>query len=206
MSGRREPAEQGAWDHQPDPAAVDSGFYVDWGTPDAETPPGWDVFVDTAASAAARRLPPRWSNPIAVDPQPYALESPSRTNHATREPYTRRRAGDADTTLVEYTTGVGTLSEPSDTSPRRRRDRRDEPSTTIDAADDSPRPRSCPTTSPTWSPRSSTSNRLQDLAPISWHAESGLPYSRRRPPLRRWSPTRSRPRRSRPSTPPSRHR
>ncbi|HEY3669929.1 MAG TPA: helix-turn-helix domain-containing protein [Acidimicrobiia bacterium] len=46
----REPADRGAWDHRPDPAAVDTGFYVDWGTDENETPPGWDAVVDQAAT------------------------------------------------------------------------------------------------------------------------------------------------------------
>jgi hypothetical protein len=43
----KEPADLGAWDHRPDPAAVDTGFYVDWGTDDGEPPPAstWDVFA-----------------------------------------------------------------------------------------------------------------------------------------------------------------
>ncbi len=45
----REPAEQGAWDHRPDPAATDSGFYVDWGTPETEKSPVWEHHTDAAA-------------------------------------------------------------------------------------------------------------------------------------------------------------
>jgi transcriptional regulator with XRE-family HTH domain len=48
----REPAERGAWEHTPDPAAVDTGFYVDWGTPDTETPPVFDPFAGSAAPIA----------------------------------------------------------------------------------------------------------------------------------------------------------
>src|SRR5215213_4612155 len=49
----REPAERGAWDHRPDPAAVDTGFYVDWGTDENEAPPGWDAPVDPPAGDTA---------------------------------------------------------------------------------------------------------------------------------------------------------
>ena len=47
----REPADRGAWDHRPDPAAVDTGFYVDWGTAETEAPPGWDAPVDRPTRA-----------------------------------------------------------------------------------------------------------------------------------------------------------
>ena len=48
-----EPADRGAWDHHPDPAAVDTGFYVDWGAPETDAPPAWDVFADPAAAPAS---------------------------------------------------------------------------------------------------------------------------------------------------------
>ncbi len=47
----QEPADRGAWDHRPDQAAVDTGFYVDWGTPETEAPPGWDVFAEATTTA-----------------------------------------------------------------------------------------------------------------------------------------------------------
>jgi hypothetical protein len=47
-----EPAGLGAWDHRPDPAAVDTGFYVDWGTPETETDPGLAMFAEPWAPAA----------------------------------------------------------------------------------------------------------------------------------------------------------
>jgi transcriptional regulator with XRE-family HTH domain len=46
-----EAAGGGSWDHRPDPAAVDSGFYVDWGTPETEAPPGLAMFADPAVVA-----------------------------------------------------------------------------------------------------------------------------------------------------------
>jgi transcriptional regulator with XRE-family HTH domain len=48
----------GPWDHQPDPAAVSSGFYVDWGTPETEaqiepaTPEPWEARVGADPSDA----------------------------------------------------------------------------------------------------------------------------------------------------------
>ncbi len=40
--------DAGPWDHQPDPEAVSTGFYVDWGTPEtAEAPAAWQSPADT---------------------------------------------------------------------------------------------------------------------------------------------------------------
>ena len=57
-----EPADLGAWDHRPDPAAVDSGFFVDWGTDDPETPPGWDSVVDETTTPGTEEVdaPAAW--------------------------------------------------------------------------------------------------------------------------------------------------
>jgi hypothetical protein len=76
----KESAERGAWEHQPDPAAVGSGFYVDWGTPDTDTPYRWDSrpstpapsdeVVEDAIEDAIDDIPAGATD--TVDPTPYA--------------------------------------------------------------------------------------------------------------------------------------
>jgi transcriptional regulator with XRE-family HTH domain len=44
----KELVDDGPWSHQPDPEAVNTGFYVDWGTPEADAPTAAEaVFPDT---------------------------------------------------------------------------------------------------------------------------------------------------------------
>jgi transcriptional regulator with XRE-family HTH domain len=41
------PVDDGPWDHHPDPEAVSTGFYVDWGTPEtADAPTAWQSPAD----------------------------------------------------------------------------------------------------------------------------------------------------------------
>jgi len=63
----QEPADLGAWDHRPDPAAIDTGFYVDWGTPDTETPPGWGAFDEPSTPAADPVGSSEATGPVVVD-------------------------------------------------------------------------------------------------------------------------------------------
>jgi hypothetical protein len=80
----REPADPGAWDHHPDPAAVDSGFFVDWGTPLTETPPAGDTSSATSGAPTFGFEParePAWEPAAdtaaahALDPEPDVFEA-----------------------------------------------------------------------------------------------------------------------------------
>ncbi len=63
--------DAGPWDHQPDPEAVSTGFYVDWGAPESDAePPAWeslvgadtsDVVFDTVDTAAVAALGDDWA-------------------------------------------------------------------------------------------------------------------------------------------------
>jgi transcriptional regulator with XRE-family HTH domain len=45
-------SDAAGWNHEPDPEAVSTGFYVDWGTPGDDEPPAWQALLgpDTEAS------------------------------------------------------------------------------------------------------------------------------------------------------------
>ena len=56
--------DDGPWEHEPDPEAVSTGFYVDWGTP--ETEPAQPEAAETSAPAWDAEPQPAWD----VAPQP----------------------------------------------------------------------------------------------------------------------------------------
>ncbi len=71
--------DEGPWDHEPDPEAVNTGFYVDWGTPETQLPtdetettvepPAWDT---TAAweTTQAWDTTPAWDTAPVPDADP----------------------------------------------------------------------------------------------------------------------------------------
>jgi transcriptional regulator with XRE-family HTH domain len=78
--------DEGPWEHEPDPEAVSTGFYVDWGTPETELPrkletsdgdapaTGWDA-EPTWDEAPVSDAQPAWEPEPTCDPGP-AVETP----------------------------------------------------------------------------------------------------------------------------------
>jgi hypothetical protein len=110
-----EPTEHGAWDHRPDEAAVASGFFVDWGTPDTEMPQGWDA---TPASPGPEAASPMVDASTSFDVAGAAVDAPidalptfdASYAYAPPEP----ESNGFDTTIVELTPSE--WSEPHDTT------------------------------------------------------------------------------------------
>ncbi|MFI5052829.1 MAG: helix-turn-helix domain-containing protein [Acidimicrobiia bacterium] len=49
-----DPDDSGPWAHEPDPEAISTGFYVDWGAPAADDePPAWEALVGPETGAPA---------------------------------------------------------------------------------------------------------------------------------------------------------
>ena len=67
--------EEGPWDHDPDPEAVNTGFYVDWGTPETTLPAddtdtdasAWDTSAAWEPTTPEWETTPAWENDAAVD-------------------------------------------------------------------------------------------------------------------------------------------
>lgn len=146
-----EPADRGAWDHRPDPAAVDTGFHVDWGTPETETPPGWDVFADATPSPPPTDL---FEPPFA----PFDAGAASDIGTDTGAVAQATPAWDWDTPSVETAAPFET-AEPFETAT---------PFEAFEVAGTEPTVDYAPEYAPEPEP-------IAELAPISWRAEDSKP-------------------------------
>jgi transcriptional regulator with XRE-family HTH domain len=112
-----EETDEGAWDHTPDPAAVNSGFFVDWGTPETEAPPGLDAFAETAVPEAHTDQPADHTADDATWASPFGTVAPA--DHEVVEAHDEtatldREPASADATAADESVEVLHHDEPSD--------------------------------------------------------------------------------------------
>jgi transcriptional regulator with XRE-family HTH domain len=143
------PPDLGAWDHEPDPAAVDSGFVVDWGTAEPNAAPQWDAPVEPAVTDAVTDALADTTTDAVEAVEPFAPF----TSELTGTDWTPAPALD----LIETLEPAGDWSEPSASEPA---DTLVEPADTLVEPDDTLVELAPLETEPGI-----------ELAPISWRAD-----------------------------------
>ena len=117
--------DPGPWDHQPDPEAVNTGFYVDWGTSDEndDTPAAWHSLLGTEGATALQDDPQAdpTLNGYGYAPSPTGFETPTDAETGAEAESTfidvseRRTEPAIDTTDDNIATDEVTSAEPETT-------------------------------------------------------------------------------------------